>query len=181
MKNTNNKEKKATWDSLTEAYIGFTQTYILAEQYLKNIYEKYKPLLDKNENTKKILEGTKRTLKGLSGIAGKLAISHLEENENGNLTIKNKKYSFKTGEINEENNELISYIINTLIAYANLTNSVHVLIRNSTSALVIDLEKIINDLDNEEEKEKYLTLLNDDKSELEELNKKEENGETTEQ
>jgi len=175
------ENKEARWEELTNAYKTAAQTYAVATSYLTNIYKKYKPIIDKNPNIKLILDGGSNTLIGIKKMIDGLALSHIEpateEDEKNNVEVfkgkDGKLMKFKSGVINDEDDELIKSVIKTLIAYSNISGNIFIVTKNTISALVIDLEKVINDIEDEEEREKYLKLLDGDKEELEIVGKEE--------
>ena len=183
-----NKEtaKTTKWEELTQAYKTTAQTYVMVSSYFQNLYKKYKDLIDKEPNTKLILDGGANTLMGIKKMIDTLAISHLEEasekdKENGNEVFKGpdgKLVKFKTGAIDTDNEKETEIIIRNLLAYASLTGNLFIVSKNTVSSLVTDLEKVLDNLDDEAEKEKFLKLLESDKKDLETINKEgEKNGE----
>ena len=176
-------KEPATWEELEGAYKATAQTYLMVSSYFQNLYKKYKDLIDKEPNIKLILDGGANTLIGIKKMIDTLAISHLEEankedKENGVEVFEGpdgKLVKFKSGVIDTNNDKETEVIIRNLLAYTSLTGNLFIVSKNTVSSLVADLEKVIDNLDDEAEKEKFLKLLESDKEDIEALNKEGEN------
>ena len=182
-KKPKNEVKEVNWKELETMYKSAAETFIISVNYLKNIYSKYKDLIDKNPNTKKILDGASNTLIGIKKIIDTTALSHIEE-----ATEEDKKHTevfegpngkllkFKSGPIDENDEKLVESVIKISMSYSNLISSIYTTTKNAIDSILTDLEKVLNEMTDEDERNKYLALLESDKKELKEGDN---NGEST--
>ena len=174
--------KPTKWEDLEQAYKATAQTYLMVNSYFINLYKKYKELMDKEPNVVAILDGGANTLLGIKKMIDALAVSHItpatdKDKENGVEVFEGpdgKLSKFKTGNIDTDNDEETELVIRNLLAYTSLSGNLFIVSKNTISSLVTDLEKVINELEDEAEKEKFLKLLESDKKEIDEAVEKEE-------
>ena len=169
-KNTETNNKTSNWEELKDNYITVVNTYRLISQYLNTLYTKYKPIVDDRMDIKKTLDGAQKTLDDIKKIIVILSTRHIVETDENDKSEKfkskdGKYYKFKDGPINEENEEEIKTVIETLVAYKNLLGNMYITVKNATAIFITDIEKAINSIEDEQEKEKYLKLLGEDKEE----------------
>jgi len=181
---TEQTQKVPTWEELEAVYKSTAQTYIISANYLKNMYNKYKELIDKNPNTKRILDGATNTLMDIKRMIDTLPFKHIElatekDKENGIEVFPGpdgELLKFKKGPIDEDNEELVNDVVKILLAYSNLNANIYNTTKNAIACVLTDLEKILDSIEDEKEKEKYLALLQGDKKELNEIEEGEPNG-----
>jgi len=181
---TEQTQKVPTWEELEAVYKSTAQTYVISANYLKNMYNKYKELIDKNPNTKRVLDGATNTLVDIKRMIDTLPFKHIEpateqDKKNGIEVFPGpdgKLLKFKKGPIDEDNGELVNDVVKTLLAYSSLNANIYNTTKNAIACVLTDLEKILDGIENEEEKEKYLALLQGDKKELNEIEEGEPNG-----
>ena len=170
------ENRKATWEEVRDTYKSTVSVYLTASSYLKNFYNKYKKIIDKNPATKKVIDGAANTLIGYRKMLDGLALGHIEkateEDVKNNVeTFKGPNgelFKFKTGPIDEDNDKDVEIAIKTLISYGNITNNIYTLLRNTISVLLKDLENIINNIKDEKEREEFIKMLEADKEEMKE-------------
>jgi len=180
--NKNQTERIPTWEELEAVYKSTAQTYIISANYLKNMYNKYKELIDKNPNTKKILDGASKTLMDIKKMIDVLALTHVEPAKGDEPDTEvfpgpdGKLLKFKKGPIDEDDEKTIRNVIKTLIAYSNLNVNIFTTTKNAIACVLTDLEKILDSIEDEEERARYLKLLEGDKEELNKIKEGEPNG-----
>ena len=192
-KNTNVTKKetkqKPMWDELKENYKNAVQTYKLTIQGLMRVGNKYKELVNRSEDLRRIIDGASKTLLGQKVILNGLALAHIElckENKDDCFEIKNTpelakvlgidydenvkvlNVRFKTGEINLNDEKELQKTIEIAYSYAGLLGNILITYKNFVSTFVTEAERIITNLP-DDEREKIEKMLEEEKEELKEF------------
>jgi len=163
--------EKITWDNVREVYENAVKTYSLVVAGLMKIANKYKEEIDKVPNLRKILDGASKTLLDQKVLINGVALTHIEvcdkEDKNCfkipnspevsevlgidfNPEVKELLVRFKTGPVNENDQEEVSKALNAILSYTAIMGNLYTILKNAIDVLVTELEKYMRSLPEDE-------------------------------